>query len=275
MRFIFKQEVMAESSYISVNLTQKQLNFVKLLDEYEVDIFSINEIQKILKSNFDNLHEIIENLVHKKILVRIEKGKFCKINFKDEYSIANILVVDAAIAYWSALNIHGLTEQISNTVFVQTTKSKKSKKVFGVDYRFIKVVDRKHIGIIKKGYGNHQYRITDIEKTIVDCFDLPEYAGGYENLIHAFYNTSLKADKLIEYCNAIHNIAAIKRMAVITDITEKKGLSIFLQFAKRKVNAKYNLFDPFGQDRGVFNNKWKVRMNISEDRIRRLCESEY
>lgn len=266
---------MAESSYISVNLTQKQLNFVKLLDEYEVDIFSINEIQKILKSNFDNLHEIIENLVHKKILVRIEKGKFCKINFKDEYSIANILVVDAAIAYWSALNIHGLTEQISNTVFVQTTKSKKSKKVFGVDYRFIKVVDRKHIGIIKKGYGNHQYRITDIEKTIVDCFDLPEYTGGYENLIHAFYNTSLKADKLIEYCNAIHNIAAIKRMAVITDITEKKGLSIFLQFAKRKVNAKYNLFDPFGQDRGVFNNKWKVRMNISEDRIRRLCESEY
>ena len=266
---------MSDSSYISVNLTPKQLHFIKLLDEYEVDIFSIEEIQKKLKTKFENLNEIIENLVHKEILMRIERGKYCKANFKDEMAVANILVPDAAVAYWSALNTHSLTEQISNTVFVQTTKSKKGKKVFGVEYRFIKVAKRKHTGIIKKGFGNHQYRITDVEKTIIDCFDIPEYAGGYDNLIKAFYRAPLKANKLIEYSEAIHNIAAIKRMAVIADSTGKKGLSAFLQFAKKKVNLKYNLFDPFGQESGEFNNKWKVRMNLSEEKIRQMCQSEY
>ena len=266
---------MAESGYISTNLTPKQLQFIKLLDEYEVDIFSIEEIQKKLKSKFENLNEIIENLVRKEILLRIERGKYCKANFKDEMAIANILVPDAAIAYWSALNIHGFTEQISNTVFVQTTKSKKGKKVFGVEYRFIKVAKRKHTGIIKQGFGNRQYRITDVEKTIIDCFDIPDYSGGYDNLIKAFYRAPLKTDKLIEYCNAIHNIAAIKRMAVIADTTSKKGLSAFLQFAKKKVNPKYNLFDPFGQETGEFNNKWKMRMNLSEEKIKRMCQSAY
>ena len=266
---------MAESGYISVNLTPKQLQFIKLLDEYELDIFTIEEVENKLKTNFENLNEIIENLVRKEILQRIERGKYCKAGFKDELAIANILVPDAAIAYWSALNIHGITEQISYAVFVQTTKSKKAKKVFGVEYRFIKVAKRKHIGFIKQGFGSHQYLITDVEKTIIDCFDIPNYAGGYDNLIKAFYFAPLKADRLIEYSSVIHNIALIKRMAVIADTTRKKGLSVFLQFAKKKVNPKYNLFDPFGEDKGDFNNKWKVRMNLSEEKIRQLCQSEF
>ncbi len=266
---------MAKSGYISANLTPKQLQFVKLLDEFEVDIFSIEEIQKKLKTKFENLNEIIENLVRKEILSRIERGKFCKPHFKDEKAIANILVPDAVIAYWSALNIHGFTEQISNTIFVQTTKSKKGKKIFGVEYRFIKVAKRKYTGVIKQGFGNGQYRITDIEKTIVDCFDLPEYSSGYDNLIKSFYRVPLKTNKLIEYCDSVHNIAAIKRMAVIADTTGKKGLSAFLQFAIKKVNAKYNLFDPFGQENGEFNNKWKIRMNLSAEKIMRICQNEF
>ncbi|MEO8146134.1 MAG: hypothetical protein ABI723_00790 [Bacteroidia bacterium] len=112
---------MAGSGYISANLNPKQLQLLKLLDIYEVDIFSIGEIEKKLKTTFENLNEVIENLVHKGILLRIERGKYCKPNFKDELAIATMLVSDAVVAYWSALNIHGLTEQISNTVFVQTS----------------------------------------------------------------------------------------------------------------------------------------------------------
>ena len=266
---------MANSGYVSANLTPKQLQFLKLLDKYEVDIFSIEEIEKKLKTTFENLNEVIENLVQKEVLFRIERGKYSKVNFKDELAIANILVSDAVVAYWSALNIHNLTEQISNTVFVQTTKSKKAKKVFGVEYRFIKVAKHKHMGIIKQGFGNHQYRITDVEKTIVDCFDIPDYAGGFDNLIKAFYGAKLKTEKLIEYSEAIHNISAIKRMAVIADTTGKKGLFTFLQFAKKKVNPKYNLFDPFGTDKGEFNNKWKMRMNLSTEKIQQLCKDEF
>ncbi len=275
MGFIYKQEEMARSGYISVNLTPKQLEFAKLLDDFELDIFTIEEIQNTFKIKFENINEIIENLVHKKILVRIERGKFCKVNFRDELVIANILIPDAAIAYWSALNIHSLTEQITNTIFVQTKKSKKKKKIFGVEYRFIRVTASKQIGIIKQGVGNHQYRITDREKTIVDCFDLPKYSGGFDNLIKAFYNSDWKQDKLIEYCRAIHNIAAIKRMGIVAELTHKKDFIPFIDFAIKQVNSKYNLMDPFGSERGTFNNKWKVRMNLTEEEILKIANKQY
>ncbi len=266
---------MARSGYISVNLTSKQLEFAKLLNDLELDIFTIEDMHELFNVQFDNINEILENLIHKKILFRIERGKFCKANFKNELAIANILTQDATIAYWSALNIHGFTEQITNTIFVQTTKSKKQKKIFGVDYRFIKIVPSKQKGIIKQGFGNNQYRITDKEKTIADCFDLPKYSGGFDNLIRAFYKSQLDSEKLIEYCKAIYNIAAIKRMAVIIEIANKKELYPFLKFAHNLINSKYNLMDPFGPESGEFNNKWKIRMNLTTDDILKICNSQY
>lgn len=266
---------MAQSSYISANLTAKQIQFIRLLEENEVEIFSIADIAKRLHKRFVNLNEIIENLVHKKILSRIERGKFCKANFRDEWAIANLLAPDATVAYWTALNLHGYTEQISNVVFVQTAQSKKAKKIFGVQYRFIKIGKHKQLGVNKKGFGNHQYRITDAEKTIVDCFDIPKYAGGYDNLIKAFYRAPLDVAKLIAYSKATENISAIKRMAVIAELTDKKGLSSFLKFAAKNVNEKFNLFNPFGEHKGEFNKKWNLRMNLSEEKIKQMCQTEF
>lgn len=68
---------MADSVYISSNLTKQQLEFIRVLDDYEIQIFRFNEIEQKISKKFDNLNEVLENLVHKKLLIRIEKGKFC------------------------------------------------------------------------------------------------------------------------------------------------------------------------------------------------------
>jgi len=181
--FIIKQSIMSKGTYISENLTQSQMDVMLMLDEYEMDIFSLNDLKNMLPDQSININEIIENLVHKKIVSRIERGKYCRSNFRNEKVIGCFLVPDGAISYWSALNMHGLTEQFSNTIFIQTTKNKKNKKVFGVNYKFVTISEFKRDGILNEGYGNHRYSITDIEKTIVDCFDLPKYSGGYAELI--------------------------------------------------------------------------------------------
>lgn len=50
---------------------------------------------------------------------------------------------------------------------------KNDKTVFHVPYQFIKIKEEKYVGVENAGYGNHAYLVTDREKTIVDCFDLP------------------------------------------------------------------------------------------------------
>lgn len=266
---------MARGTYISENLTQAQLDVLLQIDELEIDIFSLADIKKLSGDFTVNINEVIENLVHKKLLSRIERGKYCRINFRDEKVIGCFMVQDGAIGYWSALNHHGLTEQFPNTVFIQTTRSKTDKSVFGVTYQFVKVKASKRAGIQSLGYGNHQYRITDIEKTLVDCFDLPQYAGGYPELIRAFDQASPDQDKLIEYCSVIGNISAVKRIAFLTELLGKDKMTRFLKYAATEVNARYVLLDPFGNEAGTFNNKWKLRLNISEEEIQSIIHKNY
>lgn len=263
---------MARSTYLSAHLTQPQIDLLLLLDDHELNIFTLEQVKKLAAKKFNNVSELVENLVHKKILSRIERGKFCKANFRDENVIGCFLVEDGAIAYWSALNKHGLTEQFPNTVFIQTTKLKPAKTVFGTRYQFVKIAKTKSTGIAKEGVGNNQYAMTDVEKTIVDCFDLPEYSGGYAELLRAFSQTHLNPSKLIEYCRAVANKAVTKRMGLMAEMMKPQELNPFIDFAKKEVNLKYNLFDPAGKDEGEFVNSWRLRLNINKDTLEELCQ---
>ncbi len=273
--FILDQSIMARSTYISENLTQSQISLMLMLNEYEMDIFTLEELKQIANEKYEDVNELVENLVHKQILSRIERGKYCRSNFRDEKVIGTYLVQDGAIAYWSALNLHGLTEQFPNTVFIQTTHKKKDKTVFGVNYKFVKISEHKRTGIIKEGYGSHSYAITDVEKTIVDCFDLPQYSGGYAELLRAFANAKLSGEKLIEYCSAINNQAASKRMGYLAELFGKKGMKSFIRFAKDLVRQSYNPLDPLGPNTGNFNIEWRLRMNISEEEILDITNKQY
>ena len=266
---------MARSTYISENATQNQINFMLMLDDNELDIFTLEEIKTIASSEFKNINEIIENLVHKKLLSRIERGKYCRYNFRDENVIGCKLSEGSAIGYWSSLNKHGLTEQFPNSIFIQTTKRKSEKSVFGVSYKFIQISKFKMTGIEQLGYGNHSYQMTDVEKTIIDCFDLPQYSGGYAELIRAFNQADLKSEKMITYCKAVKNIAITKRMGYLAELLNKKGMKSFINFAVKEVNEKYNLFDSFGIEEGEFENRWRLRLNISKEEILDICNKQY
>lgn len=261
--------------YLSVNLSEEQQLFIKLLGEYEIDIFSIDTIESQIQKQFKNLNEVIENLVDKDFISRIERGKYCQANFRDELVIGTFISKESAVAYWTALNRHGLTEQFSNTIFIQTTHLKKDKTIFGVPYKFIQVTPSKKAGIIMEGYGNRIYSITDVEKTIVDCFDLPQYSGGYAELLRAVGQARLKGNKMIQYCKAINNIAAIKRIGYLVELLDKKGMRSFIRYAKQQVNPKYNLFDPQGLETGEFISKWKLRMNLPEGKILEITNQQY
>lgn len=269
------RNIMADSVYISANLTSAQLEFMKLLDEHEIDIFRFDDIELLLGKKFTNLNEVLENLVQKELLSRIERGKFCKANFRNEHVIGVFMVRESAVAYWSALNLHGLTEQFPNTVFIQTPRKKLDKTVFGVGYKFVKISRPKREGIISFGHGNHVYSITDMEKTIVDCFDLPQYSGGYAELIRAFANAKITSEKMIEYCKVINNIAATKRMGYLAELFQKKNMKTFIAFAKNQVKQAYNPVDPLGPDSGPFNAEWKLRLNISKEEILDIANKQY
>jgi predicted transcriptional regulator of viral defense system len=266
---------MARSTYISTNLTEDQISFLRELDENEILYFSLEDLSSRLGQPRHNLNELVENLRHKGLLDRIENGEYTRPNFHDTHVLGSFISRGGVIAYWTALHQHGLTDRFPNKVFIKTTLRKRNTSIFGTKLQFVTVHPRKMVGIIWEGYGDKRYPWTDLEATMLDCFDQPRYAGDWPDLVRAFHQARMDGDKLIAYAQAYENIAVIKRMGYLATLFEKKELNAFVAFALSSVRQKYSLFEPGGPDEGMFLNEWKLRMNVSEKDIMDIIQSPY
>lgn len=229
-------------------------------------VFTIEEAARISDIEKDSLKVILSRLEKRGWIERIERGKYMVIPLgakKGEYTlnelvIACTLVNPSAIAYWSALNYHGLTEQIPLTVFVQTTSRKKKQKlkIFGVKYQVVKVAKDKFFGIERAWVDDVQIHVTDREKTIVDCLDKPWLCGGVIEVAKALKNGDFDFGKLTEYATNIGNSGVIRRLGYLCDAL---GLPVDLP----KIQARNYLFlDPTMPKGGETNSKWKLKMNL-------------
>lgn len=238
-----------------------------------LDIFTKSELLSISSLDQITTEKALRNLNKRDIIYTIERGKYCKFDFRDELVIGHFLGRDGGIGYWTAMHYHGLTEQIPNTVFVQTSYKKQNKQLFGVKYVFVQLKKEKLEGYQKIGFGNHQYRISDVEKTIVDCFDLPHHSGGYAEIIKAFNNAKLSAHKLVKYCKSIDNIAVTKRLAFLSELLGKPKMDYFIKYAQSVKNEKYNLFETGGDNSGKSDSRWNLIINMDIDEILEIANS--
>ena len=263
------------ANFFNKNINQEQRDLLIFLDDQELEIFTFSDMEKRFGVLNKNLSNILANLVNHNLLIQFEKGKYCRPNFSNNFVIANHLCKNSAIAYWSALNHYGLTEQIPNTIFVQTDKLKRSKKVLNVGYKFIKVHPKKIIGITSEGRGSYKFRITDIEKTVIDCFDLPQYSGGFAELVRAFYNAKLNKKKMLDYATAVDNLSIFKRISYLSELFEMKGFKTFQKETKKRLKNKYTYLSQFSEKAGKYLSRWKLCLNVDEKTLFSIIEKEY
>jgi predicted transcriptional regulator of viral defense system len=266
---------MAKSTYISKALTQEHIDFLRKLNDHEILYFSLNDIQDTLGELYPNLNEIVENLNNKKILKRIERSKYALSNYNDPYVLSNFIAPGSIVAYWSALHLHGLTERFPNKIFVKIPNRKRAADIFGTKIQFVSVANYKMTGRVVKGYGDQRFTLSDVESTIVDCFDQPRYAGDWPDLLRAFNIASMRSNKLISYSQSYANAAIIKRMGYLAELCHKKELKSFIDFALKYPLNKYSLFEPGGNDQGKHNLRWRIRQNMSEENILSCLNEDY
>jgi len=230
-------------------------------------VFTIDEAEKVFDVERGSLRVILSRMEDDGLVERLERGKYLVIPLSarkggytlNEFVIGSELVEPYAISYWSALNYHGLTEQIPNTVFVQTTSRKKKRdlNVFGVRYLIIKISESKFFGVEKVWIDNVSINITDKEKTIVDCLDRPEYCGGVIEVAKALNNEVYDYDRLSRYAVNMKNSGVIRRLGFLCDYL---GIPIVLP----AINSRNYLYlDPTMPKKGVTDRKWRLKVNIS------------
>lgn len=256
-------------------MTKNQRKLLDILDEYGWDVFSYDMLMNIGILSSKEIWEALRYLTKNGTIVRIEKGKYHRSGFIDVNVIACSIIKDSCIAYWSAINKHGLTEQFPNVIFLQNSKRTGELEIpnSGTRIKFIKVKDYKIFGTKSFGYGNHFWKMTDIEKTIIDGFDLPLYSGGFPETIKAFNNANLNQRKLISYCKKFKNNSVTRRLGFLSELLNKENLDEFIHYAKSIVNNNYILFESGIPKSNSINKRWKINVNIPENEIIEIANS--
>jgi predicted transcriptional regulator of viral defense system len=237
------------------------------LNENGILIFTLDSIKNSFGSKWTSVLRAINALKTEGIIHNIQRGLYALPAFSDQNVLAFQLAPEGGLAYWTAVSFHGLTTQFSNTLYVQSPRAIRSGSVMDVDFRFIKLKPSKATCYDTIGRGNGKFKVTSVEKTILDCLDHPEYSPGWTELIKAISKAKLNSKKLIEAAEAVANISVTKRLGYLLETMNKPDQKSFLKYAQTKVNQKYDLLDSESGDNGPFNSKWRLRLNVPESEI--------
>lgn len=235
-------------------------------------LFTSRDARRIVRRNASAANKLLHTLVRQGHIQRLEKGKFmlrAKPTNEEtvgahEFLVAMQLVQPSYIGYWTALHYHGLTEQLANVVFVATPKQKKAIRIHGITYRFITLAKSKFFGIETPQIGGQPFQISDLERTIVDCFAHPEYCGGMieaaKGLWNALHEQRLDLDKLTRYAERLGNLAVLKRIGYLIEFYEIPVNGPLTRW-REHLSAGYNPLDPLGSRRGTHNARWRLLIN--------------
>ncbi|MXY87661.1 MAG: hypothetical protein F4Y92_02210 [Dehalococcoidia bacterium] len=192
--------------------------------------------------------------------------------FVHEFEVAMALAHPAAISHWSALHLHGLTEQVPRAVFVLTTTESSVPRTRGegVDqgsgwsvvgdtaYRFIQVQPKRFFGVERVWVGDARVTVTDRERTLLDGLSMPRHCGGFAEVLHAFDVAlpDLDIDRITGYALQL-DAATAKRLGWVL---ERLGVEP-LPLEELPIKG-YRKLDPSGPDSGPHNGRWMVRENL-------------
>lgn len=232
------------------------------------DTFTFKEALKATQLQKEVLWVVLSRLEKKGWIERIEKGKYMIIPLGaekgkytlNEFVIGALLIQPYCIAYWSALHHYGLTEQIPNKVFIQTTARKKKQEIaiLGVNYRLIRIIEEKFLGIRKEWIGETEINITDREKTIIDCLDKPQHCGGIVEVAKALKHGDFNGKKLLQYGKQIENSGVMRRLGYLCDFFD---IDLKVPMIETR---NYLLLDPTMPQKDSRNAKWRLITNLDE-----------
>lgn len=259
---------------MKIGLGKKESFLIKSLMQEQKHIFTTKTAAKILKTRKTAVNEMLKELAKKGWLVRIRKGMYLVIPLEagpesvyteHSFIIASHLVEPCYVGFWSALNFHGLTEQIPSTAFIAAKKTMRNRKILGIKYRFIKIKPGKFFGSRKYFISGKPVHVSDREKTIADCLDRPDMCGGIPEIIKPFLtNEDIDYKKLVSYAKKMGG-ACLKRTGFVL---EKLGLADASEL-QGKVNSGYVYLDTIAGKSGKHNSRWNVIENISLENLKK------
>ena len=220
--------------------------------------------QEIIK-DFDNekqLNNWIASKLKSKSLKKVRNGLYVIVDsagyvYSSKFEIASKISKDSFVSYHSALEFHGVANQVFSDVIV--CSSTRFNNFEFEDIEYINKVNKNYVevmNIITAGV-----RVSSLERTIIDCIDNINLAGGIEEILNALEQTKvLDEKKLLSVLESYNQVLLYQKVGYILEhFKEQLNISNdFFEICRSKLTnqIKYFLQDEYKEIE--YNATWKL-----------------
>jgi predicted transcriptional regulator of viral defense system len=221
----------------------------------------------------ESAKEAIRGLTRKKWVLRLKRDLFTIVPLDmgtkgadtfvfHEYVVASLLAKEYYVGFWSALNYHGLTDQVPRTTYVAVTEPRHAVQILDSPFLFVKLTRTKFLGWQEYDVGTSKVRISNPEKTIADCLDHPEHCGGIEQIARAvyFYNSEFSLPTVVDFAKMMKNRTILKRLGYLLEELglPEEYMDCLADFVPSQGYPRLDLLSP---SIGKYNERWKLLIN--------------
>ncbi len=230
---------------------------------------------------------ILENNLLTEVEVEVPFGSGKQVKYTlgevSEFEIALSIRSGSYLSHYSAIYLHGLTDNIPQVIYINKEQSKKPKpkgvmlqenldRAFSRPMRKTnKIAKHKgykiyllngkytgNLGVIDYPYGQVTIPVTGIERTLIDAVVRPDYAGGIEEVLKAFVaaKEEISVNKLV---------ATLKKMGyvypyhqVIGFYLEKAGYKESVLKLVEELGIEYKFYLTYEMRDVKFNDRWNL-----------------
>lgn len=194
---------------------------------------------------------------------KIRRDLYCVLNLAtglpevSRYEVACAIRPDAYIAYHTALEYHGLAHQFWYDVQVATTRP--FVHFEHADCEFLPVLTKTNYGIEEPRF-DRGVRVSNIERTIVDCIVRMDLAGGAEEFLHCIEGIKmLRTTEIINVLQAYNTQVTYQKVGCVLELLQLpiEDLNHVLQLCRNNAGAVVN-FLTNREESTVYQCKWKL-----------------
>ena len=182
--------------------------------------------------------------------------------YASKFEIASKITSSSYLCFHSALEYYGIQNQVFSNIYVGS-KTRFNNFVYGdIEYIYTNMIKSNFINYI----ANEEIRVTSREKTIVDCIDNINLAGGIEEVLYALDQTKyLVEKKLLEILKEYNKKFLYQKVGYLLELfnSQLQLSEDFYNECMKNIGKKINYFlkDEFKDLQ--LNNKWNLIVPIN------------
>jgi predicted transcriptional regulator of viral defense system len=176
-------------------------------------------------------------------------------------------VTEYYVAYQSAALVYGAADQLPQALLIALPGQRRPIALGRAEIIFVQVQRAKFFGNQEIRYHDALLRVSDREKTLLDCLDRFDLSGGMDEVVHTIGALLPEADpaRLLAYAPAMQNQALVHRLGYILETlaTQQPVPATLLDGLADLVGLGVYPLDPHGPAGGPIHARWRVRANLA------------